>query len=112
MNHSVTASLIGNHAKNFDCSSEAVCRTILDFILNECLAVHVSLMSLLFVILAMNLQYLRKATMLIVQLRRPVTVNRKPLPLVTMSEYMVKSPLIMKYVLDWPLQAELQLQVI
>jgi hypothetical protein len=35
MNHSATASLVDNYAKNFDRSSEAVCRTALDFILNE-----------------------------------------------------------------------------
>jgi len=39
MNHLATASLVDNYAKNFDRSSEAVCRTALDFILNECLTV-------------------------------------------------------------------------
>jgi len=32
-------SLVKNYSKNFDRSSEAVCRTALDFILNECLTV-------------------------------------------------------------------------
>jgi len=37
-----TASLVENYSKNFDRSSEAVCRTALDFMLNECLTVLVS----------------------------------------------------------------------
>jgi hypothetical protein len=56
MNHLATALLVDNYAKNFNHLSEAVCRTALDFILNECLTVLVSLKSLLSVILAMNLQ--------------------------------------------------------
>ena len=43
MNHLAIASLVENYSKNFDRSSEAVCRTALDFILNECLTVLVSL---------------------------------------------------------------------
>ncbi|KIM89201.1 hypothetical protein PILCRDRAFT_84944 [Piloderma croceum F 1598] len=67
------SSLVDNYAKNFDRSSKALCRTALDFILDECLTVL---------------------------LRRPVTVNRKLLPLAMISEYMAKSPLITKYTLD------------
>jgi len=37
-----TASLVENYSKNFDRSSQAVCRTALDFMLNECLTVLVS----------------------------------------------------------------------
>jgi hypothetical protein len=37
-----TASLVENYSKNFDRSSKAVCRTALDFMLNECLTVLVS----------------------------------------------------------------------
>jgi hypothetical protein len=42
MNQLATASLLNNYSENFDRSSEAVCRTALDFILNECLTVLVS----------------------------------------------------------------------
>ena len=34
---------MANHAKNFERSSEALCKTALDFFLNECLTVTVSL---------------------------------------------------------------------
>lgn len=36
-----------NYSKNFDRTSEALCRTALDFILNECLTVLVSFLDLL-----------------------------------------------------------------
>ena len=55
MNYLATASLVKNYSKNFDRSSEAVCRTGLDFILNECLTVLVSLTSFLSVVLAINI---------------------------------------------------------
>ena len=35
-------SLIDNYSRNFDRTSEATCRTAVDFILNECLTVMVS----------------------------------------------------------------------
>jgi hypothetical protein len=43
---------VDNYSKNFNRSSKAVCRTALDFILNECLTVLVSLISFLSVISA------------------------------------------------------------
>jgi hypothetical protein len=42
MTNDALASLLDNYARNFDRSSEAVCRTAIDFILNECLTVMVS----------------------------------------------------------------------
>lgn len=51
-----------NYSKNFDRSSEAGCRTAIDFILNECLTVMVSCLDILLEIL-LNNEDLRKATL-------------------------------------------------
>src|SRR6202044_2183947 len=50
-----TESLIKSYSKNFDRSSKAVCRTALDFMLNECLTVLVSFSDSLSVTLVTNL---------------------------------------------------------
>jgi hypothetical protein len=57
-----TGSLMANYFENFDRSSEAVCRTALDFVLNECLTVMVSIMVQSWVVSPFTLTSIRKAT--------------------------------------------------
>jgi hypothetical protein len=70
------------------------------------------LTSFLSVILVMNLRHLRKATMLIPQLRRPATVNRKPPPLLMISEFTAKSRSTPGRKPRRPLRADFQLVVV
>jgi hypothetical protein len=80
-------SLLDNYARNFDRSSEAGCRTAIDFILNECLTVMVSWLDILLEIL-LNHEDLRKATLH--QLSRPKTADRRHPSVGMLSRYIAK----------------------
>jgi hypothetical protein len=55
-------SLLQNYAKNFERSSKAVCRTAIDFMLNECLTVIVSIVVPSWVVFPFTFTSIRKAT--------------------------------------------------
>ena len=68
------ASLLDNYSRNFDRSSEAGCRTAIDFLLNECLTVMVSWLDIFLAIL-LDHKNLRKV--ILQKLSRPRTDDRR-----------------------------------